>query len=685
LSVTFEVPTLGQAAYPEGVLGRAGDPLAALRRVVIEGVSPEIDGGRFPAKRTVGQTFAVEADIFADGHDRLVAVLKYRRETDDDWLEVRMEPMVNDRWRAEFPITDLVRYFYTLEAWVDHFVTWQHDLRKRVDAGQDVQVELAIGAGLVAATAERARGADAEQLSAWAADLHRPHHPGQIELALSQRLAEAMMRYPDKRFRTEYGRQLAVVVDRPKARFSAWYELFPRSSGSEPGRHGTFRDMQSRVAEIARMGFDVLYLPPIHPIGRTKRKGPNNTELAGPDDPGSPWAIGSAEGGHKSVHPQLGTLDDFRSLVAKADEYGVEIALDLAFQCSPDHPYVREHPEWFRWRPDGSVQYAENPPKRYEDIYPFNFECEQWRGLWEELKSVVMFWVDQGVRIFRVDNPHTKPFRFWEWLLAEVKRDCPEVIFLSEAFTRPRVKYYLAKAGFSQSYTYFTWRNTKFELTQYLNELMHTGIREYCRPNFWPNTPDILPEYLQFGGRPAFMARLVLAATLSGNYGIYGPPFERSIADPREPGSEEYRYSEKYQIQYWEPDTPGNLGEFLRRVNRIRRENAALGNDWSLAFRTIDNDQIIAYTKQSEDGDTTILVVVNLDPYHTQAGWVELPLEELDIGPQQPYQVHDLLGDGRYLWHGPRNHVELNPKVSPAQIFRIRRRLRTEQQFEYFM
>jgi starch synthase (maltosyl-transferring) len=671
-------------AWPAVAEEFARAPEAARQRVVIEHVSPEIDEGRFPIKRTVRQKVVVRAGIFADGHDQLVCMLQYAREHEQRWTEVRMKALGNDRWEAEFPVVDLARYRYTLEAWVDEFVTWQHDLQKRVAAGQEVSMELEIGAALIEAASQRAERSDAEQLADWAQMLRERGLPGQVDLALSERLAELMARYPDRQWSTRYDKELWVTVDREKARFSAWYELFPRSCGSAPGRHGTLRDCAARVEDIARMGFDVLYLPPIHPIGRTNRKGPNNVREASPEAPGSPWAIGSEEGGHKAIHRNLGTLDDFQHLVAKAKEHGVEIALDLAFQCSPDHPYVREHPEWFRWRPDGTVQYAENPPKKYEDIYPFNFETDHWRELWEELKSVVLFWIDQGVRIFRVDNPHTKPFRFWEWLIAEVKRGYPDVLFLAEAFTRPRVKYYLGKLGFTQSYTYFTWRNTKHELTTYLNELVHTSVREFFRPNFWPNTPDILPEYLQFGGRPAFMARLILAATLSGNYGVYGPPFERYLHQAREPGSEEYLHSEKYELRQWE-ESPGSLRDFLQRVNRIRRENPALRNDASLQFRSIENDQLLCYTKQSEDGENTLLVAVNLDPYHTQAGWVELPLDDLGIHPQQPFQVHDLLGEGRYLWNGPRNFIELNPHISPAQIFRIRRRIRSEQQFEYYM
>jgi len=429
----------------------------------------------------------------------------------------------------------------------------------------------------------------------------------------------------------------------------------------------------------------VLYFPPIHPIGRTHRKGKNNISGAGPDDPGSPWAIGSEEGGHKDVHPQLGTLEDFRQLVAKAGEHGMEIAIDLAFHCTPDHPYVKEHPEWFRWRPDRTVQYAENPPKKYEDIYPLNFESKKWQELWNELKDVVLFWIDQGGRIFRVDNPHTKPFHFWKWLIGEIKKDHPDVIFLSEAFTRPKVMYQLAKLGFTQSYTYFAWRNTKWELSQYFTELTQSEGREYLRPILWPNTPDILTEYLQMGGQPAFMARLVLAATLGASYGIYGPAFELCENRPKEPGSEEYLDSEKYEIKNWDISRADSLRDFITRVNRIRRENPALHGDWSLCFHSTDNDHLICYSKQTDDCSNVIFVVVNLDPHHTQAGWVELSLPELGINQQVPYQVHDLLSDARYLWHGPRNYVELNPQVVPAQIFRVRRKVRTERDFDYFM
>ena len=658
------------------------------RRVVIEGVTPEISGGRFPIKRTVGEEVLVEADIFSDGHDALSCVLLFRGEHDSQWTEIPMKPLGNDRWRGNFVAVHLGRYHYTLEAWVDPFETWRRDLAKKTDAGQDVSVDLLVGAELIEEATKKASGLDARLLRKHAAALRRRGRntvPDRTMLSLSEELSALVAIYPDRGLSTTYGRELEVVVDRERARYSTWYELFPRSCSPEPDHHATFKDCESRLSYVAAMGFDVLYLPPIHPIGGTHRKGKNNSPTAGQGDPGSPWGIGSEVGGHDAVNPDLGTLEDFRQLVARAREHGLEVALDIAFQTSPDHPYVQAHPEWFQWRPDGTVQYAENPPKRYQDIFPLNFGTDHWAELWGELKRVVLFWIEQGVRIFRVDNPHTKPFRFWEWLIDEVKREHPDAIFLAEAFTRPRVMYHLARLGFTQSYTYFAWRNTKQELTEYLTELTQTDVREYFRPNFWPNTPDILTEYLRDGGKPAFMARLVLAATLGASYGIYGPAFELCETRHREPGSEEYLDAEKYEIKRWDIERADSLKDFVARVNRIRRENPALQSDWSLRFHPIDNDQILCYSKNAADISNLILVVVNLDPHYTQSGWVSLPLESLGLDPQQPYQVHDLLSDARYLWHGPRNYVELNPNVVPAHIFRVRRRVRSERDFEYFM
>jgi starch synthase (maltosyl-transferring) len=658
------------------------------RRVMIEGVRPEIDAGRFAAKRIVGDPVVVEADVFTDGHDAVSAVLLHRKLDAPQWSETPMRFLVNDRWQAEFVVLEMGQYEFTLEAWVDHFQTWRRDLVKRLEAGQAVAVELLIGAAFVEAAVGRAAGDDQQALKSWSLQLRelaRQENAAAAREALSDELAGLMERYPDRSLANRYERCPRIVVDRQRARFAAWYELFPRSCSPQPGAHGTFADCEARLPYVAEMGFDVLYLPPIHPIGKTFRKGKNNTLEVGPDDPGSPWAIGSEEGGHKSIHAQLGTLEDFRRLVRRAKEHGIEIALDIAFQCTPDHPYVKEHPEWFRHRPDGTIQYAENPPKKYQDIYPLDFETEDWRALWDELKSVVRFWIEQGVDILRVDNPHTKAFPFWEEAIGEIKRDHPQVLFLSEAFTRPKVRYRLAKVGFSQSYTYFAWRNTKPELIEYLTELTQSPVREFFRPNLWPNTPDILTEYLQHGGRPAFLIRLTLAATLGASYGIYGPAFELCENQPREPGSEEYLNSEKFEIRHWDLDRSDSLRDYIARINRIRKENPALHGDWSLRFHAVDNDQLLCYSKQTPQLDNIIVVVINLEPYHTHSGWVELPLESFGLDEHQPYQVHDLLTDARYLWQGSRNYVELNPHSVPAHIFRIRRRVRTEKDFDYYM
>jgi starch synthase (maltosyl-transferring) len=654
------------------------------RRVVIEGVSPEIDAGRFPVKRVVGEKVVVEADIFTDGHDAISCLLKYRREDDPGWIEVPMAFLVNDRWRGEFAVTETGRYRYTLEAWVDHFKSWRQGLGKKVAARQDVNVDLLIGAELVEAAANRATRDDQSRLRSYAAAL-RAGKKDRIKQALDEELARLVANYPDRGAASAYEKVLVVVVDRAKARCSAWYEMFPRSCAPEPGRHGTFKDCEKRLPYIAAMGFDVLYLPPIHPVGKAFRKGKNNSLTPEPGDPGSPWAIGAAEGGHKAIHPGLGTLEDFKRFAAKAREHGLEIALDIAFQCTPDHPYVEAHPEWFRHRPDGTIQYAENPPKKYQDIYPIDFESEKWRELWQELKSVIVFWAEQGVRIFRVDNPHTKAFAFWEWCIGEMKKDYPDAIFLAEAFTRPKVMYRLAKLGYTQSYTYFAWRNTKWELTQYFTELTETQVNEYFRANLWPNTPDILTEYLQLGGRPAFMARLALAATLGANYGIYGPAFELCENRPREAGSEEYLDSEKYEIKNWEIERADSLKDFIALINRIRRDNPALHSDLSLRFHAVDNDQLICYSKETEDLSNIIVVVVNLDPHHTQSGWVDLSLDAFRLDPHTPYQAHDLITNARYLWQGAHNYVELDPHSCPAHIFRVMRRVRTEKDFDYFM
>ena len=669
------VNTKSRCLSPEGT-GR--------KRVVVEYVSPQVDGGQFPIKRVVGEKVIVTAHIFSDGHDKIRAELLYRTEGGEVRKSAEMSHTANDEWESAFEVSELKTYYYTVRAWLDRFGTWQEDLRKKVAAGQKVKVDLMIGSGLLEQTSGRAEGTDVSTLSQLGKRLKQARRVEKaIEIALGKELTNLADRYPDKSNASEYPIELAVSVSRPKALFSSWYGLFPRSCGTQ-GKHGTLADCERLLPDIQKLGFDVLYLPPIHPIGETHRKGKNNSTVCKRSDPGSPWAIGSADGGHKSIHPELGTIKDFRKLIRRAKEHNIEIALDLALQCSPDHPYVKEYPEWFRWRPDKTVQYAENPPKKYEDILPLNFETDQWKKLWDELRSVVVFWIKQGVRIFRVDNPHTKPFAFWQWLISEIKKSYPAVIFLSEAFTRPKLMQHLAKLGFDQSYTYFTWRNIKFELEQYLTELTQTEVSEYLRPNFWPNTPDILPQYLQYGGRAAFIIRLVLAATLSSNYGIYGPAFELCVSDAVE-GKEEYLNSEKYEIRHWDRNQAGNIRAVIERVNKTRRENPSLQNTRNLKFCDIDNDMMIAYGKATDALSNITIIVVNLDPYHTQSGWLNLPLEELGIDPGQPYLLHDLLSNDKYIWQGSRNYLELDPRVMPAHILKVHRRLRREQDFDYFM
>ncbi|TRZ54785.1 MAG: alpha-1,4-glucan--maltose-1-phosphate maltosyltransferase [Rhodocyclaceae bacterium] len=658
-------------------------PEVSRARAVIERVRPEIDGGRYPVKRTTGEVVIVEADVFADGHDQLRCLLLHRPARRRTWTEVPMSPLGNDRWQASFQVDVLGRTEYTVIAWADRFLTWRHDLARRQDA-DDIAVALQVGIELLEATLEHATGTDASELKGWAVQLRAVATPeAGRTLAQNAVLAALMAQSAERLFVTEYARVLEVEVDVVRSRFSTWYELFPRSCRIGKQTHGSFAGVIERLPDIAAMGFDVLYLPPIHPIGRTFRKGPNNSLTPGPDDHGSPWAIGAADGGHRDIHAELGSAEDFRRLVTQARELGIDVALDIAFQCSPDHPYVKQHPEWFRHRPDGSIQYAENPPKKYQDIYPFDFESEDCNALWLELKGVVDHWIGEGVRIFRIDNPHTKPFPFWEWLIGGVKAEHPEVIFLAEAFTRPKIMHRLAKLGFSQSYTYFAWRNTKQELTDYFTEIALHDSREYFRPNLWPNTPDILPEFLQFGGRPGFLLRVALAATLGASYGIYGPAYELMEHQPRDPGGEEYLDSEKYQLRDWDLDRPDSLRDYIARLNRIRRENPALQTDWNLRFHAIDNPLMLCYSKAA--GDDTLVMIANLDPHNAQAGWIELPLGELGVPADVPYQAHDLLSGAHFLWQGTRNFVRLDPQSSPMHVLRLRRRLRSERDFDYFL
>ncbi|MFW5695046.1 MAG: alpha-1,4-glucan--maltose-1-phosphate maltosyltransferase [Alkalispirochaeta sp.] len=654
---------------------------AGRRRVVIDDVWPQIDAGRFPIKRIQGEKIDIFADILADGHDLIRAVVRHRRAAGRTWKEVLLQPVGNDRYHGAFSVSEIGYHEYTVEAWIDHFESWSTGLRKKHDAAVASDMDLRIGAELIEEAAGRAKGKDVATLKQIAEEIVNPkvNLDLRVARALSDETDTLVQKYPDRSHATRYDRELRVWVDRERAEFSAWYELFPRSASDMPGRHGTFRDVIERLPYVARLGFDVLYLPPIHPIGHTKRKGANNALEAGPSDPGSPWAIGSEAGGHDAIHPELGTLKEFRELVERTRSYQMEIALDIAFQCSPDHPWVTEHPEWFVRRPDGSIQFAENPPKKYEDIYPLNFETPQWEELWQALKGVFDHWIAQGVRVFRVDNPHTKSFPFWEWLIETIHQDHPEALFLAEAFTRPKRMYRLAKGGFSQSYTYFTWRNSPGELTEYLTELTNGEPAEFFRPNFWPNTPDILHEDLQTGRRAAFQVRLALAATLSSNYGIYGPAFELMDHVPRDPGGEEYRDSEKYQIRDWKWDwsvdaainDPRSLAPFISRVNAIRRSNPALHRNSGLKFHNVDNRSLICFSKTNPERDNVIFVCANMDYDHTQAGFVEFSPPAVGLPHQPPFVVRDLLAGTVYTWREYWNFVELDPNKLPVHIFTL--------------
>ncbi|MEI6756213.1 MAG: alpha-1,4-glucan--maltose-1-phosphate maltosyltransferase [Chlorobium sp.] len=664
-------------AFLRAVPHYLNQPFDGRQRVVIENVSPEIDGGKYPAKGVEGERIVVGADIFVDGADTICAELCFRPAGSSAWERSQMNSLGNDHWEGSFTVGAPGVYDYTIEAWVDHFQTWKKGLSKKIEAGQDVALDLQIGALLVEGAAERAGAADAVKLKASVTTLRSADQGKASVIALNEKLGVLMERSPDKAMATVYDKVLALTVEQKKAGCSAWYEFFPRSWAAEPGKHGTFTDCRRLLPMIAGMGFDVVYLPPIHPIGYTKRKGKNNALVAAPGEPGSCWAIGNSDGGHKAVHPELGTIDDFTAFVAAAEGVGISVALDIAFQCSPDHPYVKEHPQWFTWRPDGTVQFAENPPKRYEDILPINFESPDWQNLWIELKSIFMFWIGKGVKIFRVDNPHTKAFPFWEWAIASIREEYPETMFLAEAFTRPKLMARLAKAGYSQSYSYFTWRNTKRDLQEYLTELTSSPLKHIMRANFWPNTPDILHEELQTGGREKFIIRLVLASTLSSNYGMYGPAYELCEHLPVAEGKEDYLDSEKYEIRQWDLDRPGNIRAEITRINRIRKENPALQQTSDITFVRIDaassreHEQLMGYVKRSADGKNIILTVVNLDQTATQGGWLRFPLEMFGLSHQHPFSVEDLLTGTSYDWNGEWNYVEVNPRNMPAHIFRV--------------
>ena len=646
--------------------------LEGQKRVIIENISPQIDGGRHPIKRIVQEGVVVNADVFADGHDRVMVFLGYRKKSKHQgrWKMSSMEPLGNDRWEGSFIPEVEGSHEYVIEAWVDHFATWQEALKKKFDDRQEVKTELLIGIELIEKVIGNASKAVQKKLNE-AIELFRlnRNEAKTVSYALSQTVSDLMYGLREVEM-VSSSTPLPLKVERQLALFSAWYEFFPRSTSLEEGQHGTFKDCERILPRIAEMGFDILYLPPIHPIGESFRKGENNSPTAKEGDPGSPWAIGSKDGGHKAIHKDLGTFEDFLDLIAKAEELNLQVALDFAIQCSPDHPYVKEHPKWFKWRPDGTIQYAENPPKKYQDILPINFETDDWENLWKELKSIVDFWINKGVRVFRVDNPHTKPYKFWEWLIAEIHAKHPDIIFLSEAFTRPRVMEKLAKVGFSQSYTYFTWRNTKQELQDYLKQLTGTNLREYYRPNFWPNTPDILPVSLEDQEEPAFLIRLILAATLSSSYGIYGPLFELGV-NKAYPDKEEYIDSEKYEVRQWDWNRNTKIKELITQLNSIRRGNPALQTSWDIKFHETDHSQLICYSKTDQNGDNKLLIVVSLDSVNTLEGWVKVPLDDFGLDFHNPFVMRDLISGIRYSWKEEWNYIKLDPREMPAHLFRL--------------
>jgi starch synthase (maltosyl-transferring) len=652
--------------------------------VIIQNITPQLDHGRYAVKRTVGDDLIVEADIFKEGHDVVSAVLKWRRRGETTWQETPMVPGLNDRWSGVFPATEIGAWEYTIEAWGDAFRSWQEEIRKKFQGGlRDLQSEALEGAALIDQAALRAgRSADAKKLKASAASLREADAETLRDLSADPLLTALMASWPDRSLATESTPALLLWVDREQAAFAAWYEFFPRSAEGKPDCGSTFRDCLGRVDDARAMGFDVIYFPPIHPIGETNRKGRNNSLRSEPGEPGVPYAIGNHRqgvngGGHKDVAPELGSLEDFSWLIGEIRARGMEVAIDFAINCSPDHPYVTAHPEWFFKRPDGTIKYAENPPKKYEDVYPLNFHNANWPALWTEMREVIAFWCRLGVRTFRVDNPHTKPVSFWEWLIAGIREEFPDAIFLSEAFTRPKMMQVLAKAGFTQSYTYFTWRNTKHELIEYLTELTQSEMKDYFRANFFANTPDILPEYLQQNGRPGFLIRAALAATLSPVYGIYSG-FELCENTPIL-GKEEYLDSEKYQFKGRDWNAPDNIKDFLTRLNTIRRENRALRGYANLRFHPAENDAIVFFSKTTPARDNLLLIAITVDARYPQTAFVHVPLAELGLGESETYQVEDLLSGERYQWTGSRNFISLNPHNRPAQIFRVRRKAGREQ------
>lgn len=639
-------------------------------RIIIENVLPQLNSGSFAIKRIVGQKIFVTAEVFSDGHDVVECCVKFKHENDNNWQEVRMTPTQNDEWFAEFQVDKQGKYAYFVEGWVDYALNWQHGTERKINDNQYVKSELLEGAEYVRAILNLVDASDNEYLNRLVYYFTtESEYDNAVREAKSSALIRIFKKYPI-RFLENKSIDLEIYVDRKKALFSTWYEFFPRSASSEEGRHGTFKDCERLLPRVAEMGFDTLYFPPIHPIGEINRKGKNNATNAEYGDVGSPWGIGSHHGGHKSTHPELGTIDDFKELVKKAQDLGIEVAMDYALQAAPDHPYVKDFPQWFKWRPDGTVQYAENPPKKYQDIQPIYFESSDWKNLWKELLDVALFWIEEcNIRIYRVDNPHTKPFYFWGWLIAEIKKKHPDVLFLAEAFTRPKIMNELAKQGFSQSYSYFTWRNSKQELTEYVEELTQTEQKEFYRPNFWPNTPDINPFALQHGNESVHLQKYFLAATLSSNVGIYGPVFEYMVSTPMAPGKEEYLHSEKYQCYTWDWSIQNKLITLITRINFLRREHLSLQQTNNIVFCDTNNDQVIAYYKFDDDKQDETLMIVSLDSHHTGKAMVRLPVDK--IGTHN-IQITDLITGNSYSWNNEWNYVELPPEL-PFHLFKIQK------------
>lgn len=661
---TPQTPTPRPDVYPLEQMAKS--------RVAIEAVDPEIDGGRFAAKTVVDEPFPLEADIFGEGHDMVDAAVLWRPRGQEVWHEAPLVLFDNQRWQGHFTPTQNAHHEYTIIAWRDEWGMWRSEVGKKYNAGQSITLELEEGARLVAASVGAGRGtkADQEALKALAEEMETADDGARFAKMMSDDTA-ALIRRAGKRANLTHYKTLPLMVDRKAAAFSAWYEVMPRSQSGDANRHGTFDDVIARLPYVSGLGFDVLYFPPIHPIGKTNRKGRNNTLKAEAGDPGSPYAIGSDEGGHTDIHPELGTLEDFKRLVSAAADHGLEIALDYAIQCSPDHPFIKAHKAWFEWRPDGSIRYAENPPKKYEDIVNVRFYDgdDPLPELWRTQRDIVLFWVDQGVKIFRVDNPHTKPLPFWEWMIAEVQRDHPDVIFLAEAFTKPKVMHRLAKVGFTQSYSYFTWRNHKQEMTEYITELTKTEKRHVMRPNFFVNTPDINPFFLQTSGRPGYQIRLVLAASLAGNYGVYNG-FELCEGTPV-PGKEEYLNSEKYELKAWDWDRPGHIREDIARMNFLRRTHPALEEFTNTTFYNMWNDQILYYGKSTPDRSSFILFAVSFDPHNGQGGHFEVPLWEFGLPDDASVEVEDLCTGHHFVWHGKTQHVYIDPHQRPYFIWRL--------------